>query len=360
MLNQTRPVSLQNIAKQNIAMSYTIKIHNTDISFTSTAEQPVLDAAHQADVLISYGCKNGLCGSCEAIIKQGEVIYPDGLPRGLTTDEQKQGKTLLCKAIANSDLTIEARIDKPNNQPPVRILPVKIQQKTQLANDVMQLQLQLPSTEEPFEFLAGQWLNFVMKDGRKRAFSIANIPNIQKQIEIHIRHIEGGIFTDFVFNQLKTGDILKIEGPQGSFYYHDDYRDIIMVAGGTGFAPLKGIIEFLQQQKNKPNIHLYWGAKSKKDLYMHKKVKHWQQQGLIKYTPVLSKPLNDDNWKGKTGYVHEAIIKDYHSLKDNVIYMAGPPAMIKVAKPAFLKQQARNKNIYFDSFEYSNDADKAN
>jgi len=218
--------------------------------------------------------------------------------------------------------------------------------------------LQLPSTPEPFNFLAGQWVYFVMKDGKKRAFSIANTANDDKILEVHIRHANGGVFTDYVFNKLKVGDILKIEGPHGTFFYHDDFRDIIMVAGGTGFAPLKGIIESLNQQSKKPNITLYWGVRSKKDLYMEKTVQQWQEQGFIKYIPVLSEPLAEDHWQGQIGFVHEIIIKDFALLKDYAIYMAGPPQMIKASKQAFIIRKAKSKNIYFDSFEYSDDANK--
>lgn len=340
-------------------MSYTIQISNANTSFQCEPSQNILDAAHQANHLLSYGCKAGLCGSCEGIIKQGQVEYPEGMPKGLTEKDVLNKKALLCKAVASSDLIIEARIEKQASVQTVRTLPVKIKQKNLLAEDVIQLFLQLPTTEESFDFIAGQWFYFVMKDGKKRAFSIANIPNKEKILEVHIRHANGGIFTDFVFNKLKVEDILKIEGPHGTFFYHDDYRDIIMVAGGTGFAPLKGIIEALQEQENSPKIHLYWGARRKKDLYMDEQVQQWQDQGLISYVPVLSEPLEEDCWEGETGFVHEVVIKQFDSLKDHVIYMAGPPQMITASKEAFLKQKARNKHIYFDSFEYSDDATQA-
>ncbi len=340
-------------------MSYKIKISNAEVSFQCEPEQAILDAAHQANILLSYGCKGGLCGSCEAVVNQGEVYYPDGIPKGLKEEDIALGKALLCKAFAKSDLDIEAHVEKPETQRPLRTLPVKIQQKNLLADDVMQLILQLPSTDEPFDFLAGQWMYFVMKDGKKRAFSIANTPTQEKLLEVHIRHANGGVFTDFVFNKLKIGDILKIEGPHGTFFYHDDYKDIIMVAGGTGFAPLKGIIEALIQNKNTLKISLYWGVRSKKDLYMEELVKQWQEQGLIDYIPVLSEPTLEDQWQGETGFVHEAIIKKYSSLRNHVVYMAGPPQMITASKKAFIKNGARSKKIYFDSFEYSDDASKA-
>lgn len=340
-------------------MSYTITISNANTSFQCDEGQSILDAAHQANILLSYGCKGGLCGSCEAIVKQGEVDYPDGKPRGLTPKDIENHKAFLCKGFAKSDLTIEARVEKPETQKQVRTLPVKVKQKRLLANDVMQLLLQLPTTEETFDFLPGQWLYFVMKDGKKRAFSIANTPNKDKVIELHIRHANGGVFTDFVFNKLKEGDILKIEGPHGTFFYHDDYRDIIMVAGGTGFAPLKGILQDIVNKDNVPAIHLYWGVRSKKDLYMEDQVQQWLDDKLIKYTPVLSEPQPEDNWQGATGFVHEAILNDFELLKDYVFYMAGPPQMITASKKAFMEKKAKGKHIYFDSFDYSEDATKA-
>lgn len=340
-------------------MTYQIHIANADKSFTCEEGENLLDAAQKANILLSYGCRSGLCGSCEGVIKSGTVNYPEGNPKGLTEEEIQQGKVLLCKAQASSDLQIEARVEAPEDINPVRNFPVKIHSSTLLADDVLQLFLQLPSTEDTLKFKAGQWLYFVMKDGKKRAFSIANTPNKEKLLELHLRHVEGGVFTDYVFNQLKVGDILKIEAPHGTFFYHDDYRELLMVAGGTGFAPIKGIIEGLIKKPNVPKITLYWGVRSKKDLYMDDLAKQWVDDNVLKYYPVLSAPESKDQWKGKTGFVHEAIEQDMGSLKDFAIYMAGPPQMISACKTTFLDKKAKNKNIYYDSFDYSEDASKA-
>lgn len=340
-------------------MSYQIKIVNVDKSFQCEEQENLLDAAQKANILLSYGCRSGLCGSCEGLIKSGSVNYPEGKPKGLTEEEIQQGKVLLCKAQATSDLNIEARVEALENNNPVRTFPVKIHSSTLLADDVLQLFLQLPSTEDTLKFKAGQWLYFVLKDGKKRAFSIANTANEDKLLELHLRHVEGGVFTDYVFNQLKVGDILKIEAPHGTFYYHEDYRELLMVAGGTGFAPIKGILEGLFEKAKIPKITLYWGVRTKKDLYMNDLVEQWVDKGLIKYIPVLSNPEKDIEWKGKTGFVHEVIEKDMDILKDFAIYMAGPPQMITACKSTFISKKAKNKNIYYDSFDYSDDASKA-
>ena len=149
--------------------------------------------------------------------------------------------------------------------------------------------------------MAGQYIDFVLKDGRHRAFSMANPPHDDAFIELHIRHVEGGEFTDYVFNQLEEKTVLRVEGPHGSFHLREDSdRPIILMAGGTGFAPIKGIIEHAVAEGIKRPMHLYWGVRAKEDLYLNELAEQWVATVPgFRYTPVLSQPNAADQWQGE-------------------------------------------------------------
>ena len=229
-----------------------------------------------------------------------------------------------------------------------------------LSKDVMKLLLKLPETER-LQFLAGQYLEFILKDGKRRAFSIANAPHDDDFIELHIRHVPDGQFGDFVFDGLKEKTLLRIEGPLGSYFLREDNdRPIILMGGGTGFAPLKGMLEHAFHINLKKPIHLFCGARAKQDLYMDKMVDQWlKQQPNLKYTAVLSEPAEEDNWQGETGFVHESVIKHYPDLSDYDVYLSGPPPMVKAGMDLFYEKGLPETQIYSDSFEYSDDALKA-
>ena len=342
-------------------MTHTVRLAGEDIEFPCDESQTVLDAALERGIALPYGCRNGLCGSCKATVLAGEVDYPDGVPGGLSEEDQQNHAALLCRAHPKSDLELEVQL--VNDAPPVEVktLPVKVKKIDHLSHDVVRLMLQLPSAES-FDYRAGQWIYFLLKDGRKRAFSIANAPNDRHELELQIRHVEGGLFTDFVFNHLQEGAMLRIEGPHGSFYFHNDDRPLVLVAGGTGFAPLKGILEEFIVEGDYPHpIHLFWGARHQKDLYQDELVRQWIDEGLLQldYTPVLSEPSEEDRWNGETGFVHEAVLRHYPDLSGHAVYMAGPPAMIESCRDGFIAAGLDEAHLHYDSFEYSDDARKA-
>ncbi len=336
-------------------MPFKVTLANEDREFTCAPGQSVLDAALQQNIMLSYGCRNGLCGSCKGELLAGSIEYPEGKPGGIDDGEIEQGHALFCKAVPQSDLTIKVHVieDRPDIE--VKTLPVKVTEISYLADDVVRLILQLPAVET-FNFRAGQWVYFVLKDGRKRAFSIANAPNERNELELQIRHAVGGVFTDYVFNQLTTGALLRIEGPHGSFFHHRDERPILLVAGGTGFAPIKGIFEEMSAGGLTQTVHLFWGSRSKQDLYQEELVQQWVQQHAIRYTPVLSDAEPGDDWQGATGFVHQAVIEVYPEMRPYAVYMAGPPQMISSCRDAFLDAGLDEARLYFDSFDYSSDA----
>lgn len=336
-------------------MPFVITVAEQDLQFTCNEQQTVLDAALEQGITLSYGCRNGLCASCKGKVIKGEIDYPQGQPGGITDEETAEHEALFCKAVPSTDLTIKVAVVEPQESIEIKTLPVRVSSIEYLSDDVVKLILQLPAMEI-FHFKAGQWVYFVLRDGRKRAFSLANSPNDKGQLELQIRHAVGGVFTDFVFNQLSEGDLLQIEGPHGTFWYQEDEKPLLLVAGGTGFAPLKGIFEAISEQALNHPVHLFWGSRAKKDLYLDDLVQQWQQQYGIQYTAVLSEPEHDDDWQGETGFVHEAVLKTYPDLSEYAVYMAGPPQMIESCKKDFINAGLDETCLYYDSFEYSSDA----
>jgi CDP-4-dehydro-6-deoxyglucose reductase len=341
-------------------MAYQVKIAPSGYVFTVKEDEYIIDAALDSGITFPYGCRSGVCGTCFGKVLSGEVAYPDDLPMALSAEEHEDGEALFCKAIAKSDLHIEVGEIKMASSITVRpkILPVKIAALHKLADDVMQVTLKLPEIE-PFVFRAGQYVDILLNDGRKRAFSLANPATTNKYLELHIRHVKDGDFTSRVFEELKEKDLLRIEGPHGSFYLRDSPRPKILVGGGTGFAPLKGMIEQEIEQGVKTPIHLYWGVRAAKDIYAKELAEKWAAHyDNITFIPVLSEPEDSDNWQGKTGFVHLAVLDDFADLSGFDVYMSGPPPMVNAAKTAFKQQGAITEQMFSDSFEFGEDIQK--
>ncbi len=231
----------------------------------------------------------------------------------------------------------------------------RVARKELLAHDVVRLFLSLPDKQR-MPFFSGQYIDILLDDGRRRSFSIANAPHHDEFIELHIRHVEGGEYTDYIFNTMKEGEDLAIEGPFGSFYFREDStRPIILMAGGTGFAPIKGIIEHAIAENVTRPVHLYWGVRAKRDLYLGGQAMLWRKKLNLTYVPVLSEPMAEDNWGGRTGFVHEAIAEDFPNLSGHDIYMCGPPVMVNAGKVRFMALGAPENRLFSDAFEFAND-----
>jgi len=334
-------------------MSFSIKIEPIGRSFTAHDDEAILTAALRQGLSLSYGCRDGHCGSCKARLLKGEVHYPTNLTEALSDEERLAGIALLCQARALSDLTLEAHLVGTGDEITVKKLPCRVQSKRLLAHDVMELTLKLPVTER-LQFLAGQYIDILLPDGRRRSFSLANPPHDDQLLVLHVRHVEGGEFTDYVFHQLQEKTILRIEGPLGGFYLREDsVRPMIFMAGGTGFAPVKSLMEHCLAENTTRPIHFYWGARAQQDLYAHEVANQWTaEHENIHYTPVLSEPAQADGWQGRTGYVHQAIIEDFPDLSGFDVYACGPPAMVAAGKAAFVQQGLPQDRYYSDAFEF--------
>ena len=337
-------------------MSYSVRIESSDHTFNVDKGESVLDAALRQSIALPYGCRGGGCGACKGQILQGNVTYPNGLPGGISEDDHNKGYALFCLAEPQSDLVIKSKEVKVADEIKVKILPCRVHEKVQLNHDVVLIKLLLPKTER-LQFFAGQYINFLLKNGKHRSFSLANAPHDDDFIELHIRHVPDGAFTSEVFDEMKEKDMLRIEGPFGNFYLQEESeRPIILMAGGTGFAPVKGMIEHAIKVGLERSIHLYWGVRAKEDLYMHELALSWTKQNpLIRYTPVLSQPDEADNWTGRTGYVHNAIMEDYPDLSQYEIYGSGPPVMVYAGKDEFVKNNLDLDYYHSDAFEYQKD-----
>ena len=341
-------------------MSFKITVPSTGHEFDSTDNETILEAALRQGVGLPYGCRNGACGKCAADLITGAVEYKKESLRGNAAVQHEAEKAILCQACATSDIKINVREVMSNQDLEIKILPCRVERKALLTHDIMKIELKLPETER-LQFLAGQYLEFLLKDGKRRAFSIANAPHDDGNIELHIRHVPDGQFGDYVFDGLKEKTLLRIEGPFGNYFLREDTgRPVILVGGGTGFAPLKGMLEHAFHVGFDAPVHLFCGVRALRDLYMDDMVKGWlKENSNLQYTAVLSEPMEEDNWQGKTGFVHDAIVEAYPDLSEYDVYLSGPPPMIKAGMDAFYKHGLPENQIFSDSFEYSDDALKA-
>jgi CDP-4-dehydro-6-deoxyglucose reductase len=325
--------------------------------------QAVLEAALAAGLNLPHSCKSGHCGSCRARLLSGQIHYPRGRPLGITAEEEARGGVLLCQARAHSDLIVEARLVASVADVEIKTLPARIARLTPLAPDVMQVWLRLPSVER-LRFHAGQYLDVLLEGGRRRSFSIASPPHDSELIELHVRRVSGGGFTERLFGgaagaSLAPGSLLRIEGPVGQFSYRAGVAPVIMIAGGTGFAPLKSMLRHVLETGSARDIHFYWGAREARDLYEEARVLEWaQRHPRLRYTAVLSAAGADESAHRRRGFVHEAVLADHASLEDFEVYAAGPPAMIEAIRASFPARGLAAGRLYFDSFDYAPDAAK--
>ncbi|MBR0567763.1 CDP-6-deoxy-delta-3,4-glucoseen reductase [Azoarcus sp. L1K30] len=336
-------------------MPYPISLQPGGQTFTADDDQTILEAALEAGLLLPYSCKDGACGACKGRVVSGEIHIDAYSPGALTEAEREAGYALFCRSRPRSSLVLEARNVSRAGDIPVKKLPCRVQKLVRAADDVIILELKLPASE-PFRFNAGQYIDILLGDGQRRSFSIANAPQDNTHLELHVRLIDGGRFTSQVFSTMKERDILRFEGPLGSFWLREDSnRPIVMVAGGTGFAPIKGMIEHAINTGMTRPITLYWGARHSDGLYMDDLAQGWTKTlPAFHYVPVISDGLPDDGWRGRRGLVHEAVLADFADLSGHEVYACGAPPMIDAARNSFTRERGLAEDAFFaDAFTFA-------
>ncbi|MBK9340357.1 MAG: CDP-6-deoxy-delta-3,4-glucoseen reductase [Rhodoferax sp.] len=322
-------------------MSFQITVFPSQRSFTAVQDETILAAAIRQGITLPYGCKDGVCGTCKCKMLSGTVVHGKHQENALSTQEQAKGLILTCCASAQSDIVLESRQVTLKSAFPLRDCQ-RVYKNWKKSVDVMLVQLQLPASEV-FEYHAGQYIELILKSGERRSYSLANAPHFSadsKSLSLHIRHMPGGLFTDHVFNELKEKDMYRIEGPFGSFYLREESdKPMVLLASGTGIAPIKAIIEQLQHIKSQRNVVLYWGGRRPSDLYLN----DWLTKQMInmpslRYVPVVSDALAEDAWTGRTGWVHQAVMADFPDLSQHEVYACGAPVMVEAAQADFMSR----------------------
>ena len=334
-----------------------VSLSKSDRSFSVSPERPVLDAALDAGLNLPHSCKGGNCGACRARLLEGAVSYPNGRPLGLSDAEVADGFILLCQARAVSDLRIETIEISTPDQAVVKRLPSRIERVQHLSHDVLGVFLRLPAAEG-FDFQPGQYIDVMLPGGRRRSFSIASPPHDSTLLELHIRRVQGGEFTEPLFGEplssRERGMLLSIEGPLGQFVYRPADAPMLLVGGGTGLAPLKSILRHVIEKDLPRQMTLYWGVRSERDLYAHEELEELVRRvPSFRYEAVLSEP--GAAWTGRRGWVHEAVLHDFERLAATDIYASGPPAMIGAVRREFAQRGADPARLFFDSFDYAPD-----
>jgi CDP-4-dehydro-6-deoxyglucose reductase len=341
-------------------MTFQVLVNPSGRQFSCDAGESILAAAIRAGVGLPYGCKNGACGSCKGKLVSGQAEIGAHQERALSAAEREAGQTLFCCAMPQSDVVIEVREVLGVGDFPIKKLPSRVAKLERVTDDVMILSLQLPATER-MQFKAGQYVEFLLKDGKRRAYSMATAPHSDELLALHIRHMPGGLFTDQVFGTLKEKDILRFEGPLGTFFLREDsQKPIVMLASGTGFAPIKAMIDHWAHQESTRPVTLYWGGRRPADLYMNALCEEWSKTlPNFRYIPVISDALPEDNWTGRTGFVHKAVMQDLQNLFDYQVYACGAPIMVEAAQRDFVAEcQLPNEEFFADSF--TSEADLVN
>lgn len=333
-------------------MSFQISVQPSNRQFTCEDGETVLAAAIRSGVGLPYGCKNGACGSCKGKLLSGSIDQGKHQEKALSAAEAEHGQALFCCALPRTDLVIEAREVLGVGEFPIKKMPSRVAKIERPSDDVAIISLQLPANER-LQYLAGQYIEFLLRDNKRRSYSMANAPYKDGYITLHIRHMPGGLFTDQVFDTLKERDILRFEGPMGTFFLREDSeKPMVLLASGTGFAPIKAIIEQATHNKNERPIVLYWGGRRPKDLYMHEMCEEWARSlPNFRYIPVISDALPEDNWNGRAGFVHRAVIDDLPDLSSYQVYACGAPIVVESAKRDFIALcKLPEEEFYADSF----------
>ncbi len=322
-------------------MSFTIRVANTDIAFACDAGTTILEAARLAGYEMPYSCRRGACASCRGLVRSGEVETP--YPGDLYT--------LFCQARPRSDLEIvprEIRRIDPNAK---SAIDAKVLRVIDAADDVRVVQLRFPPGVR-VKFKAGQYLDVILADGARRSFSMANAPQQSGLAVLHVRVVPGGRFSGEVLPALAAGSTLRVELPAGDFWLRESAKPAVFVASGTGFAPIKSILEDAFKRGVTRDMVLYWGARRMKDMYLAELPHKWAAgHPNFRFVPVLSEPNPADGWTGRTGFVHRAVMEDFATLAQNEVYACGVTPMVDAARHDFCAERGLPRDAFFcDAF----------
>lgn len=287
---------------------------------------------------------DGSCGVCKAKLVRGKVKQLN-TQKALTSNEAEEGFILTCCTEAASNLELVANYYPQLAAIKKMVQPCKVENLSFPSDDIAVLKLKIPPAAK-FNYLAGQYIQLIVK-GERRSYSIANSKDSYSGIELHVGRVTGGLFSEYIFNELKIGQLLRFEGPIGSFFVRDADSPIVFLAGGTGFAPVKSMVEQLIEQNSSREIHIYWGASTKSGFYSNL-ANEWQSKYQnIHYTPVLS---GDESYDGRKGLVHKAVIEDIRDMSKYEVYACGSPVMIEAARNDFIVSGLNSENFYSDAF----------
>jgi CDP-4-dehydro-6-deoxyglucose reductase, E3 len=333
-------------------MSFQVTIKPSNRVFSAEEGESVIEAAMRNGITLPYGCRNGACGSCKGKLLEGQVNYGQYAAHVLPEYEKKAGFALFCQAKPLTDIVIEAREINATGQIQIKKLPCRVQKIERPSHDVAALTLSLPANER-LQFLAGQYIEIILRDGKRRAYSMANSPEDDAHIELHVRRMASGAFTEYVFTKMKEKDILRFEGPLGTFFLREDSdKPMVLVASGTGFAPIKSLVQHAFHTSITRDMVLYWGGRRPADLYMHQLCLDWQRDHAnFSYIPVISDALPEDNWQGRTGFVHRAVLEDFPDLSGYQVYACGAPIVVESAHKDFTTQcKLPEEEFFCDAF----------
>ncbi|MGS5085463.1 CDP-6-deoxy-delta-3,4-glucoseen reductase [Hydrogenophaga sp. A37] len=341
-------------------MTFTITVEPSGRVFSAESGEAILAAGIRQGIGLPYGCKDGACGSCKCKLVSGSVAHGPHQAKALSAEEEAAGYVLTCCGVAQSDVTLESRQVTEAGAFPIKKMPVRVSSLERASHDVIVLKLQLPAADA-FQYHAGQYVEFLLRDGDRRSYSMANAPHTQASgnwVELHLRHMPGGKFTDHAFATMKEKDILRIEGPYGSFFLREDSdKPLVLLASGTGFAPIKALIEHMQHKGITRPATLYWGGRRPSDLYQNA----WVEAQLatmpnLRYVPVISDALPEDAWTGRTGFVHSAVLQDFPDLSGHQVYACGAPIVVDSARAQYTALAGLPpEEFYADSFTSAKD-----
>ncbi|PWW45891.1 CDP-6-deoxy-delta-3,4-glucoseen reductase [Melaminivora alkalimesophila] len=343
------------------ASAHQVTVQPSGRTFAVQEGETLLAAAIRSGIGLPYGCKDGACGSCKCRKLSGSVEHGPHQQKALSEAEEAAGFVLTCSARALTDVVLESRQVTDESNYPVRKLPVRVQALERLTHDVMRVRLQLPASDA-FRYHAGQYIEFILKDGARRAYSMANAPHTQEAapgVELHIRHMPGGRFTDHVFGAMKEKEILRVEGPFGSFFLREDSdKPLVFLASGTGMAPIKALLEHMRHKGIDRRVALYWGVRRPGDLYLDAWLREMAaQMPNLSYVPVVSDALAEDGWSGRTGFVHQAVLDDFADLSGHQVYACGAPVVVDAARASYCGERGLPDEEFFaDAF--TSEADK--